>query len=211
MKIARLNPALFVLALLAMPIQAQTAGQSLEALIGDFKRYSADFEQYTKDEQGRRAEETKGRFKVQRPDKFRWETALPFPQLIVSDGKYLWIYDEDLEQATRKPVDAQQTNAAALILNGDIAGLKRKFSIALMHDSQGEKLFELTPKGESNFEKIQLFFKAGKMKELLLVDILGKQTTLILSNAKQNPRFNNSIFKFKAPAGTDVIIEDAQG
>lgn len=197
------------LLLAAQALQAATPVQQLEQLMSEFSNYSAQFEQFTKDEQGRTGEVSKGEMSVLRPNKFYWRTLTPFPQLIVSDGQYIWIYDEDLEQATRKQVSEDETNGAALILNGNVSALNKKFTISQLIDNNDEKLFELSPKAEGNFEKIQLFFVGKKLRELMLVDILGKQTSIILSEAKLNQRFSASLFSFTPPEGTDIMIDDS--
>ena len=202
--------ATLVLASQATLVMAKSSVEQLEVLMRGFSNYSANFEQYTKDEKGRRGELSTGRMNVQRPNKFRWETKEPFPQLIVSDGKNIWVYDPDLEQASRKQVSASETNGAALILNGDIQTLNKKFTINQLVDREREKLFELLPKQESNFERIQLFFAGKIMQELVLVDIFGKETTIILKDAKLNQRTKSSLFRFKPPKGTDVMTDSGQ-
>jgi hypothetical protein len=42
-------------------------------------------------------------FEFQRPGKFRFNYTKPFEQLIVADGKTLWLYDADLNQVTQRP------------------------------------------------------------------------------------------------------------
>jgi len=189
-------------------VHAASAIGQLESLMSDFTNYSARFEQFSKDENGRKGEVSTGKMSVLRPNKFYWETLTPFPQLIVSDGQYIWIYDEDLEQATRKTVNADETNGAALILNGNVAALSKKFKISQLIDQGDEKLFELTPKSDSNFESIQLFFVGKTLQELMMKDVLGKQTSILLSNAKLNQKFRSRLFKFKPPKGTDVMIDE---
>ena len=104
-------------------------------------------------------------------------------------------------------MSASETNGAALILNGDMQAIKKKFNVSQIIDRQREKLFELLPKKEGNFEKIQLFFADGVIQELMLVDLFGKQTTIILTKAKLNQRFKPNLFKFKPPVGTDVMTD----
>ena len=205
----KVSALLFVMSLSTTSVAA-TAVEQLNTLLQGFKQYSANFEQYSKDDQGRKGEISTGVLSVARPDKFRWETVSPFPQLIVSDGKVIWIYDEDLEQATQKALLKEESNGAALILNGNTELLSKKFTISLLVNNNSEKLFQLVPKVEGNFEKINLFFEKKQMRELMLVDLLGKQTTIILTDAKLNPVFKSELFNFKPPAGTDIIIDSAE-
>lgn len=186
---------------------AGTPIHQLEQLMSGFSNYSANFEQYTEDEKGLRGEVSKGSMNIKRPNSFRWKTITPFPQLIVSDGDVIWIYDPDLEQATRKKVSQSETNGPALILNGDVQAITEKFNVTQVIDREREKLFELLPKQEGNFEKIQLFFANGVIQELMLVDLFGKQTTIILTKAKINQKFKPGLFNFNPPPGIDVMTD----
>lgn len=206
-----------IASLAALPFLAQaeisakslTPTESLKKVLKGYDRFSANFEQVTRKDQADNAEVLKGSMKISRPGLFRWETASPFPQLIVSDGEYVWIYDPDLEQATRKPADPKQTNGAALILNGDVAELAEQFEIYLPINEENEQLFELLPKDtQSSFQRIRLFFTEGVMSELMLQDVLGQQTTILLRDSVINEPMDASLFKFIPPKGTDVIVSN---
>ncbi|SFG58324.1 outer membrane lipoprotein chaperone LolA [Neptunomonas qingdaonensis] len=201
--------AMACLALVSLLAQAETPTESLKKVLKGYDRFSANFEQVTRKDQGATAEVLKGSMKISRPGLFRWETASPFPQLIVSDGEYVWIYDPDLEQATRKPADPKQTNGAALILNGDVAELAEQFEIYLPINEESQQLFELLPKDtQSSFQRIRLFFTQGVMSELMLQDVLGQQTTILLKDSVINEPMDASLFKFTPPNGTDVIVSN---
>lgn len=203
--------AIACLAIVPLLAHAETPTESLKKVLKGYDRFSADFEQVTRSDRdkGNSAEVSKGSMKVARPGQFRWETASPFPQLIVSDGKHVWIYDPDLEQATRKPADPKQTNGAALILNGNVAELAEKFEIYLPINEENEQLFELLPKdAQSSFQRIRLFFSEGVMSELMLQDVLGQQTTILLKNSVINEPMDASLFRFTPPKGTDVIVSN---
>lgn len=202
-----------ILSLAIMPALVQadisTPTDALNKVLKGYDRFSANFEQVTRNDQSNTAQVSKGSMKIARPGLFRWETLSPYPQLIVSDGEHIWIYDPDLEQATRKPVDPQETNGAALILNGNVAELAEKFEIFLPINQKNEQLFELLPKDEnSSFQRIRLFFTDGVMSELMLQDVLGQQTTILLRNSVINESMDESLFKFTPPEGTDVIVSD---
>ncbi|WP_036551470.1 outer membrane lipoprotein chaperone LolA [Neptunomonas japonica] len=201
------------LSLAVMPMlalaEASTPTEALTQVLKGYDRFSANFEQVTRSDQSNAAEVSKGSMKVARPGQFRWETQSPFPQLIVSDGEYVWIYDPDLEQATRKPVDPKQTNGAALILNGNVVELAEKFEIFLPINQENEQLFELLPKDDqSSFQRIRLYFIDGVMSELMLQDVLGQQTTILLRDSVINDSMDDALFKFTPPKGTDVIVSD---
>lgn len=199
--------AFLALALLFSPlIGAQDAASTLTGLLQGYQSFSARFEQISRSDQNVNAEILEGQLHVERPDKFRWETQIPFPQLIISDSSYLWIYDPDLEQATRKNLSSQ-SNGAALILNGKTAELKQQFEIYQLIDTENEALFELIPKDEnSNFQRLRLFFSNGIMSEMLLQDALGQQTTILFHNPEINISLDPALFQFEPDDTTDVII-----
>ena len=66
----------------------------------------ADFTQSVtsppKSGQEARTKVSSGSFEFQRPGKFRFNYTKPFEQLIVADGKTLWLYDADLNQVTER-------------------------------------------------------------------------------------------------------------
>lgn len=182
--------------------------QKLGGLLQGYQSFSASFEQVTLSENGRKAQKTQGTILLAKPNLFRWETQHPFPQEIVSDGQYIWIYDPDLEQVTQRSADTQQSSAPALILNGQIEALQQTYSIRLMDDSGSEQLFELTPLSEQhNFSRIRLAFANEMISELMLEDSLGQRTSVVFSEQRLNPELSEDAFFFRIPSDTDVIVD----
>jgi outer membrane lipoprotein carrier protein len=188
---------------------ADTPAEALQDVLKGYDRFSAEFEQMTRTEQSVTSEVSQGQFYVEKPGKFRWETYTPFPQTIVSDGEFVWIYDPDLEQATRKPVQSADANGAAMILNGDVDGLNEEYEIHQSDTSASTQMFELTPRSDqSSFQKIRIYFNEGVMSELLLEDVLGQQTTIMMQKPVINPDMEESLFHFDPPEGVDVLISE---
>ena len=107
----------------------------------------ATFEQWVMDAKQNTLQNVTGTMWIQRPGQFRWNTADPYPQQIVSDGKELWIYDEDLEQATRKTLDKQVGNTPALLLSGDPSRIADGFQVsAYRFDETGSGVLTSGPK-----------------------------------------------------------------
>lgn len=189
--------------------QAQTASEQLKALLDGYKTFSAEFSQIASADQGSRVQESTGSLQVAKPNKFRWTSNDPYPQVIVGDGTYIWVHDPDLEQVTRKPAQNGTTSAPALILNGQIDELEQQFDIAGGEASDlGGQLFELLPLTEQNtFKRIRLFFAGEKISELMLEDTLGQRTTIVFENQQINPDFTVDQFQFVLPDGVDLILD----
>ena len=201
---------LFSASLTTVSTYAADAADELEALLGEYSRFSATFQQVTYSGQGKsRTETSTGTLAVAKPNLFRWQASEPFPQEIVSDGKYVWIYDPDLEQVTRRDVDDSQSNAPAMILNGKIDQLQEKYRIlSLAGETPQMKLYELTPKSDQDsFQSIRLAFAEGVLSELMLEDSLGQRTTILFNDQQVNPDFSEDIFRFDLPEDVDLIVD----
>lgn len=205
-----LNHFLFGAALVtaSLNIQAQPLDQ-LASLLSGYDRFSANFDQYLTNEQGDRGESSTGYFAIQRPNRFAWITETPFPQEILSDGEYIWIYDPDLEQATRKPADENTDSAPALILNGRIHELNQRYHVELIQQTEDTLVFELLPKDSDDilFSRVRLLFNDAVLSELLLDDSLGQRSMIQLSDQQLNPELEDDIFNFDPPDNIDVIMD----
>ncbi|MBN0988649.1 outer membrane lipoprotein chaperone LolA [Amphritea pacifica] len=187
----------------------ENAGPQLDNLLAKFDSFSADFDQVSGSEDSRRMENSRGTLLLAKPNKFRWIATEPFAQTLVSDGETLWIYDPDLEQATRRKVADSDSGVPALILNGQIDQLQSQYRIRLLQEKGGNQLFELLPINDAEvFTRIRLLFTDGLIKELQMEDSLGQKTSIMFNNQKLNPDYSEDFFTFVPPEGTDVIIEN---
>jgi len=185
----------------AAPADNLTAAKRLNTLLTNTKSMTANFSQTTK---GASSGSFKGTMSVQRPNNFRWETKSPSQQLIVANGNSMWIYDKDLEQATKQNVDSQVGNTPALLLSGDPSRIDQNFKITQPYANKN--YYVLYPKSDSaSFKSLSMSFSGGKPVMMVLNDSLGQTTSIKFSNIKLNPSINSSQFKFTPPKGVDVI------
>lgn len=145
-----------------------------------------------------------GQMQVQRPNQFRWQTTQPANQLIVANGNTLWIYDPDLEQATRQQVDKQLGNTPALLLSGDTNKINQNFDIS--QPIANKNYYVLKPKQkESTFTSLSISFNDGLPVMMVLNDALGQTTTIKFSKITRNQNIPASQFSFTPPKGIDII------
>ena len=185
----------------AAPATNLVAAQRLNKLLSNTKSMTASFTQTTK---GASNGTFKGTMSVQRPNNFRWETTSPSEQLIVANGSSLWIFDKDLEQATKQSVDNQVGNTPALLLSGDPSKIDKNFKVTQPYSTKN--YYVLYPKSSNaNFNSLSMSFSGGKPVMMVLNDTLGQTTSIKFSNIKLNPKINSSQFKFTPPKGVDII------
>jgi outer membrane lipoprotein carrier protein len=195
----------FVFILLATQAYAATdPSDDLSRLLGDFQTLSANFNQVIYDGNKRPMQKTSGSMALSRPDKFRWEVKQLNEQLLVADGRYLWIYDIDLSQATRQIMDKNKSSSPASLLGGSVENLKSRFNVT--HLSDANPSFRLVPKNKGDlFKWIELTFTNGKLARMKLSDNLGSLSVFQFSEVNLNPNLSASLFQFKAPKGVDVV------
>ncbi|WP_250460777.1 outer membrane lipoprotein chaperone LolA [Microbulbifer litoralis] len=196
-------------ALLALGVLAGTtwadATDELSKLLQPLESLSGDFQQTLTDERGEVLQKSSGNFSVQRPGKLRWKTGEPFPQLLVTDNRQLWLYDPDLEQVTIRPVDDRMKETPALLLGGKVEEIRSSFNV-----SSEKGAFHLTPKrAKAPFKRMEIRFgKDGMPSTMTVRDSMGQTTEIEFSGMKANPELSAALFKFDPPAGTDVIKDE---
>lgn len=179
--------------------------QKLGAKLEPLAVLQAQFVQTVSDDKNKILQTSEGTLAVKRVNRLRWETTAPYAYLIVTDGKILWRYDRDLEQATQQPFDGELANAPALILSGDMARIRAHYEVTWEQGSAGD-WFRLQPKAAKPlFRELKLLFSAAGLAELDLVDNLAQRTEIRFSKVVANAAIPDSLFMFSPPAGVDVI------
>lgn len=155
-----------------------------------------------------RQRSSNGRFVFQRPDRFRFDYLKPFEQVIVADGRQLWLYDVDLNQVTvRAQKDALGSTPAAIIASApDLAALRAAFELRAAPDADGLQWAEATPRQrDGQLRKVRLGFSGTQLAVLDIEDGLGQRSVLRFNNWQNNPALKGDEFRFDPPAGADVI------
>jgi outer membrane lipoprotein carrier protein len=182
------------------------ASSDLSGLLNNFNAMSANFSQVLYDNSGTVIERHTGSMALERPGKFRWQVNNPNQQLLIADGRYLWIYDVDLQQATKQRMDSSKSNSPASLLSGSVSNLENRFTVSQMKKADPGQWFELKPRENKDlFNWIQLHFIDNKLVEMHLLDNLGQLSTFAFTQVEVNPNLPKNTFVFQAPKGVDVV------
>lgn len=142
---------------------------------------------------------------VQRPGRFRWEYDGDAGQLIIADGKRVWLLDPDLEQVSHQSQKTALRGTPAQLLLTEGA-LTEYFTATDGGDYNGVTWVELKPLDEeSQFNLVRIGFRDGVLDGLEMLDNFGQYTRFVLSDVQRNPTLDKALFKFKAPPGWDVF------
>jgi outer membrane lipoprotein carrier protein len=187
----------------------------LESLLNNLHTMSADFTQNiegtpSNNSQAQNSTQpTTGKMALQKPGKFRWEVKQPNKQLIIADGRYVWIYDIDLEQATQQKIDYSNPNNPAMLLTGSTKTLHNFFQVKKLKVTNENGWYELKPKKNGTYQKIKLHFVDNKLVNMFIADNLGQNSDFHFSNVKINSSLEEkeikTLFTFSAPKGVDII------
>ena len=202
---AVLLPGLFLATFIVLAGESGPARSELEKFAGELERFKADFTQTVMSQDGSIQDKTQGQVWLQSPDKLRWVYSGEFPEIIVADGKNIWIYDVSLEQVTVKPQSGQATDSPLMIL-ADVSQLDKQFKVTEMGEFEDMLLLELRSlDSESEFERILLGLEPGGIRMMAMEDAFGQRTEIQFENALVNPPAEPDQFLFTPPEGTDVV------
>jgi outer membrane lipoprotein carrier protein len=195
----------FLLAALWTGAACASAIERLDQFMSRTQSARGDFEQRIYDRNRRLVQQSSGTLAFQRPGKFRWSYAKPYPQLIVGDGERIWIYDPDLKQVTVRKLDAALGATPAALLAGDNDAMKA-FVLREEAPEGGLEWLSATPRNkETNFERIRMGFGPAGLERMELIDAFGQTTDLRFIALDRSPGLDPSLFQFVPPPGADVI------
>jgi len=193
-----------VVVVLLLGASAYSSAESLrklQQLLESIQSFKAGFTQQTLDNFGQAKQTIKGHMLVKKPGFLRWQTEGDYAQLVIADGSSIWIYDEDLENVTIKPMGKEMSETPALLLSGNVESIAKDFEVSL----QGNE-YTLTPKDSSQlFDRLILEFNQHSLVRMAISDASGLTTEITFSAVETNPDIKNSMFVFEAPQGVDII------
>jgi len=204
----KLHWLLLLLGCLPNWLYASEPHQRLDTFLQSLQTVYAQFNQKLYNENGMLLEESSGNMYVQRPNQFRWEYQQPYNQLIVADGKQVWIYDSDLEQVIVKPLDAALGKTPAFLLSRN-RKIEEDFFVNKLPSEAQVTRFELIPKDDqAQFDSMRVNLQGETILGFELMDNLGQTTHINFSQVRQNLKFRKSLFRFTPPAGVDILKEN---
>lgn len=180
------------------------AVDTLRDFVRDVKSGRADFTQTVSSPDGARRKVSSGSFEFQRPDRFRFAYTKPYEQLIVGDGRKVWIYDADLNQVSVRALSQAIGATPAALLAG--AALERDFVLQAQPAQDGLDWVQATPRAKDGaFQSMRIGFRGKDLAEVEILDSFGQRSRLQFSRYEANPALPESAFRFVPPKGADVI------
>ena len=191
--------------------------KSLENFMQTAKAGRAEFTQTVtspaKDGQAARSKISSGEFAFQRPGRFKFDYRKPFEQLIVADGKTLWIYDAELNQVTRRP-QAQVLNAtpAAIVASAaSVQELRVDFDLQPAPDQDGLQWVLAVPKAkDGQLQSVRVGFAANELAAIDILDSFGQRSLIRFTGLQTSASLPAETFRFVVPKGADLLAPGAK-
>jgi len=188
-------------------IQAQSANDVLDKMKNALKRdknISISYEQSYKWKSSNSGSKSAGKLDMQDLIKFRLFTD---DQTIVSDGESIWTYSSFTKQVLINKID----KSGGTILPGDfLSDYPSDYRAKLLDEDrfEGEYLVELKPKDNGGFVTAIRILVDGEdylVRSIEYIDINQNITLWEITEINLNPKFDDSHFKFKSPAGSETV------
>lgn len=186
--------------------------------------YSADFSITTTE--GGRVKNMRGKLYYKSPGKIRYDFSSPQGDLIVSDGKMLWIYISRLKAVGKQDLTLNTKNEDnnKIFIGTPGPGITRLFSkyhyrfdsVEQPRQIDGKSVFVLDMDQRvkiGGFEKIKLYIDSTSYLILKAVgsDNLSRQTEIIFSNQSENPEIAGKLFQYNPPENVRVVLNPLVG
>jgi outer membrane lipoprotein carrier protein len=165
--------------------------------------YAADFTQTVYGMRGDILERSEGYVRLQRPQ-FKWVVNEPYPQVLVTEGEALKLYDPDLEQLTIRPLDEALKDTPVSLLTQEAVAIGEQFNIIRTGDGASETFVIEPTATDTLYREILLHFSGAILTGLDILDHLGQRTEIRFERTSAD-RIEPAEFTLSVPAGTDVI------
>lgn len=184
---------------------AENGVERMQAFLRDVQSLKADFTQVVLDSNLKQVKQSSGTLSIKRPNRFRWDYVAPNKEIIVADGKRLWLYDVDLQQVTVKILNDTLAASPAVLLAGS-NDVEKGFDVQDSGEKDGVVWVSLVPKvKDTDFQSVRLGFKGKDLEVMELKDNLGNLTRITFAHLQRNSTVDDKAFHFTPPAGADVI------
>ena len=165
---------------------------------------SADFVQVVRSREGQITSRATGRLSlVAARTAFAGTTATPYVQVIVADGRKLWLYDADLEQVTVRPLESGLGSTPAMLLSG-AGSVGESFTGGPVERDGDWTWCRLRAEAAgSDFESVSLGVRRSRRagRDAARRQARPEHRARLSATSRVNPRLDPELFRFTPPQG----------
>lgn len=154
---------------------------------------------------------SRGKMFVRRPDRFLMRFTQPAGDVVVADGRYLWLYypSADKKQVVRMDVGqgGQQVDLQKEFLSDPTARFNAVLNGRESVGGRSAHVLTLTPKAASPYRRVKIWVDAqdALVRRFEITETNESVRRLELTNLRPNAAVADQLFRFTPPAGTQVF------
>lgn len=214
---ATLGLAVVVLGVSSVPLRAQdAAGAAIDRAVAAYAKVRtarASFEQVVTNPLTGSKLQSRGEFEQARPDRFAFRFADPKGDLILSDGKFVWIYlpSSTPGQVIRAPLSSDIEGSIDLI-GAFFTNPRTRYTLsdagAATLGGRATRAVALVPKGKGgSFARAKIWIDDadGTLRQFEAEELNGVIRLVKINSFTVNAEVPESSFRFKTPRGVRVV------
>jgi len=177
--------------------------------------FTADFSQTSSIKAMEITDSASGRAFFKRPDKMRWEYETPDRQIIITDGKTLWVFRPEDNQVMIGKAPSFFKGGKGFSFLSDMKVIKQKFDMVLEKESkEGFFVLKLLPREKTyDIAEIYLWISRNTFDVVRIVtyNSYSDETRIVFNNIQLKQELDDSLFSFEISEGIEVLNLDEQG
>jgi outer membrane lipoprotein carrier protein len=176
--------------------------------------FSADFSQTSSIKAMEITDSASGRAFFKRSGKMRWEYETPDRQMIITDGKTLWVFRPDDNQVMIGKAPSFFEGGKGFSFLSDMKVIRQKFNMVLEKETQeGYFVLKLLPR-EKTYDIVEIYLwisrKTFNVVRILTYNSYGDEIRIIFNNIQLKQMLDDSLFSFEISEGIEVLNLDEQ-
>jgi outer membrane lipoprotein carrier protein len=155
---------------------------------------------------------SRGTIYQKRPDRFLMKFTQPAGDVIVSDGRYFWVYypSADRRQVLRAPASddgAGGVDLQAQFLGDPVKRFRNTFHGIEQLNDRSAYVLTLVPHGNVGYKNLKVWVdsKDWLVRRFVLTENNGVVQEFVLSKLSLNVPLSNDLFRFTPPQGAVII------
>ncbi|TEW54955.1 outer membrane lipoprotein chaperone LolA [Psychromonas sp. RZ22] len=189
-----------VMSMLQM-VSAQTDSELLQQKLSKVTTINADFSQQVINPEGALIQESWGQLTIARPGNFHWQVTKPDQELIVSNGKDMWLYSPFIEQVTIMNFSDAIAGTPFALLSGADKSEWAHFNVR----KQGDRFIVKNIENKQSSNTFTFIFdKNNNVSEFIVEEEQGQKSIFKLSNNRTDVKLAKDFFEFKIPKGIEI-------
>lgn len=192
--------------LLAAQSHASEVTDGIQKRYRAAKTMTAQFTQVLRHKESGAVENRSGSLFFKAPERIRWVTEKPSPELLVVNPEAVWNYFKDEEVAYKYPASlVHETKTALRFITGK-ANLEDDFYIEKLAPQDGMTVLHLFAKEPSTdlTEATLWITPEYEVARILTVDFYGNENEIRFNGMAFDKPLEDSFFEFTPPKGVDV-------